>query len=149
MPKVSLFQNRVPQRMRHRRNQGRYSRLEPDEGKLSRPVLRRGDGSNPGSLAGSPQEVVAWLRDDTVHHLKRGKALRGTLTLTSLVYEVSPSSLKADTSAARKDQGPPAAGMATVTEVNLFYPLCKDWGAAKRGRGKERNTPPPSSPVSL
>src|SRR5712691_1826755 len=97
----------------------------------------------------SPQEVVAWLRDDTVHHLKRGKALRGTLTLTSLVYEVSPSSLKADTSAARKDQGPPAAGMATVTEVNLFYPLCKDWGAAKRGRGKERNTPPPSSPVSL
>jgi len=26
--------------------------LELDEGKLSRPVLRRGDGSNPGSLAG-------------------------------------------------------------------------------------------------
>ena len=26
--------------------------LEPDEGKLSRPVLRRGAGSNPGSLAG-------------------------------------------------------------------------------------------------
>jgi insertion element IS1 protein InsB len=27
--------------------------LELDEGKLSRPVLRRGDGSNPGSLAGA------------------------------------------------------------------------------------------------
>jgi hypothetical protein len=26
--------------------------LEPDEGKLSRPVLRRGAGSNPGPLAG-------------------------------------------------------------------------------------------------
>jgi hypothetical protein len=58
MPKVSLCQNRVPRRMRHRRNQGRYSRLEPDEGKLSRPVLRRGDGSNPGSLAGSIQDAV-------------------------------------------------------------------------------------------
>jgi hypothetical protein len=44
--------------MRHKRNQGRYSRLEPDEGKLSRPVLRRGDGSNPGSLAGSLQDAV-------------------------------------------------------------------------------------------
>jgi hypothetical protein len=93
--------------------------------------------------------VVAWLRDDTVNHLKRGKALRGTLTLTYLVYEVSQSSLKADTSAASKDQGTPSDGMATVTEVNLFYPLCKDWGAAKCGRGKERNTPPTSFHLSL
>jgi len=33
----------------------------------------------------SPQEVVAWLRNDMVHHLKRGKALRERLPLTSLV----------------------------------------------------------------
>ena len=24
-----------------------------------------------------------------------------------------------------------------ITEVNLTYPLCKDWGAAESGRGKE------------
>src|SRR5713101_4125736 len=39
--------------------------LEPDEGKLSRPVLRRGSGSNPASLAGTdgPQILrVNWLR---------------------------------------------------------------------------------------
>jgi hypothetical protein len=32
--------------------------LELDEGKPSRPVLRRGDGSNSVSLAGSPQDVM-------------------------------------------------------------------------------------------
>ena len=42
-----------------------------------------------------------------VNPLKRGKALRERLTLTYLVYEVSQSSLKADTSAASKDQGHP------------------------------------------
>jgi hypothetical protein len=84
-----------------------------------------------------------------VNHLKRGKALRETLPLTSLVYEVSQSSRKADTSAASKDQATPDAGMVTVTEVNLFYPLCKDWGAAKRGRGQESNTPPASFRLSL
>src|SRR6266849_376108 len=52
MPKVSLYRNRVPLKLGHKHSQGRYSRLELDEGKLSRPVLRRGDGSNPGSLAG-------------------------------------------------------------------------------------------------
>ena len=30
--------------------------LEPDEGKLSRPVLRRGAGSNPGPLAGDQRQ---------------------------------------------------------------------------------------------
>ena len=58
MPKDLLYQNRVPSTMCHKRIQGRYSMLELDEGKPSRPVLRRGDGSNPGSLAGSLQEVV-------------------------------------------------------------------------------------------
>ena len=96
--------------------------LEPDEGKLSRPVLRRGDGSNPASLAGSPQEAVAWLRNDTVNHLKRGKALRERLTLTYLVCHVSQSNLKSYTSGDSKDQGKPEDGMATVTEVNLSYP---------------------------
>src|SRR5256885_12464417 len=52
MPKVSLCQNRVPSKPGHKPSQGRYSMLEPDEGKLSRPVLRRGDGSNSVSLAG-------------------------------------------------------------------------------------------------
>jgi hypothetical protein len=33
----------------------------------------------------SLQEVVAWLRNDTVNHLKRGKVLRETLPLTYLV----------------------------------------------------------------
>src|SRR5437867_9088398 len=34
MPKVSLYRNRVPLKLGHKHNQGRYSRLEPDEGKL-------------------------------------------------------------------------------------------------------------------
>src|SRR6266702_4986597 len=50
MPKVSLFQNRVLEKLGHKPSQGRYSMLEPDEGKPSRPVLRRGDGSNSVSL---------------------------------------------------------------------------------------------------
>src|SRR5262249_32621676 len=52
MPKVSLCQNRVPLKLGHTHSQGRYSMLELDEGKLSRPVLRRGGGSNSVSLAG-------------------------------------------------------------------------------------------------
>jgi len=39
--------------------------------------------------------------------------------------------------------------VATVAEVNLFSPLSKDWGAAKSGWGKERNTPPVSFRLSL
>ena len=42
-----------------------------------------------------------------MNHLKRGKVLRETLLLTYLVYEVSQTSSKADTSAASKDQGTP------------------------------------------
>jgi hypothetical protein len=34
--------------------------------------------------------------------------------------------------------------VAEVAEVNLFYPLFKDWGAAESGWGKEMNTPPVS-----
>ena len=92
--------------------------------------------------------MVAWLKNDMVHHLKRGQALRERLPLPSLVCEVSQSSLKADTSDASKDQSH-AVGMVTVTEVNLSYPLSKDWGAAKRGRGKEMNTPPTAFCLSL
>ena len=36
-----------------------------------------------------------------------------------------------------------------MAEVNLFYPLSKDWGAAKSGWGKEMNTPPVSFHLSL
>jgi hypothetical protein len=50
MPKVSLYRNRVPLKLGHKHSQGRYSRLEPDEGKLSRPVLRGGGESNLASL---------------------------------------------------------------------------------------------------
>ena len=78
-----------------------------------------------------------------VHHLKRGKALRERLPLTDLVCDVSQSSLKSYTSGESKDQCLPET-VAKVIEVNLFYPLSKDWGAAKRGRGKAMNTPPPS-----
>ena len=70
------------------------------------------------------------------------------LALTYLVYEVSQSSLKSYTSGESKDQCLPETG-AKVTEVNLFYPLSKDWGAAKSGRGKEINTPPVSFCLSL
>ena len=52
MPKDLLYQNRVPSTMCHKRIQGRYSMLELDEGKLSRPVLRRGVRGNSDSLAG-------------------------------------------------------------------------------------------------
>ena len=83
-----------------------------------------------------------------VHHLKRGQALRGTLTLTDLVCDVSQASQKSYTSGESKDQGTPGTG-AKGTEVNLFSPLSKAWGATKSGRGKEMNTPPVSFCLSL
>ena len=52
MPKDLLYQNRVPSTMCHKCIQGRYSMLEPDEGKLSRPVLRGGVRGNSDSLVG-------------------------------------------------------------------------------------------------
>jgi hypothetical protein len=55
MPKDLLYQNRVPLTMCHKRIQGRYSMLELDEGKLSRPVLRRGVRGNSDSLADTRQ----------------------------------------------------------------------------------------------
>ena len=51
MPTDLLYQNRVPSTMCHKRIQGRYSMLELDEGKLSRPVLRRGVRGNSDPLA--------------------------------------------------------------------------------------------------
>src|SRR4029450_2229641 len=58
--------------------------LELDEGKLSRPVLRRGDGSNPGSLAGAGRKG----RQDLARSLPGFKVL-GVLFLG----EVSPAFL--------------------------------------------------------
>ena len=84
-----------------------------------------------------------------VNHLKRGKALRERLTLTDLVCYVSQASLKSHTSDESKDRNNPDGPLAMVTEANLSYPLCKAWGAAKCGRGKERNTPPPAFRLSL
>jgi hypothetical protein len=71
-----------------------------------------------------------------------GKPFGGTLALTDLVYTVSQSSQKADTSAASRDLCP-LVMVAEVAVVNLFYPLSKDWGAAESGWGKE-STPPVS-----
>ena len=84
-----------------------------------------------------------------VHHLKRGKALRERLPLTDLVCSVSQASVKSYTSGERKDHSKSDGPIVVVTEANLSYPLCKAWGAAKSGRGKERNTPPPSFRLSL
>ena len=55
--------------------------LELDEGKLSRPVLRRGDGSNPGSLAGEKKLSKFWtlkeakLVDSLSHRYRKALAL--------------------------------------------------------------------------
>jgi len=76
-----------------------------------------------------------------VNHLKRGKTLRETLPLTSLVSEVSQLSLKAYTSGESKDLGQVYGGQGALG--HLPYPRVKDWGAAERGRGKE--SPPPVS----
>ena len=83
-----------------------------------------------------------------VHHRKRGEALRERLPLTDLVGDVSQASLQSSTSGESRDQGRPET-VAKVTEVNLFYPLSKAWGAAKSGWGKERNPPPPSCCLRL
>ena len=83
-----------------------------------------------------------------VNHLKRGKALRGTLPLTDRVCAVSQARPKSYTSGESKDQCPPETG-AMVTEITLSYPLSTTWGAAKSGRGKEINTPPTSCCWSL
>src|SRR3989442_470550 len=56
-------------RRNHRlRSRGALQRLEPDEGKLSRPVLRGGGGSNAVSLPDVRGEVVAMIvRYETTH----------------------------------------------------------------------------------
>src|SRR5713226_71142 len=84
-----------------------------------------------------------------VNHLKRGQALRERLTLTDLVCDVSQASLKSHTSGESKDHSKSDGPIVVVTEANLSYPLCKAWGAAKSGWGKERNTPPTSFCLSL
>ena len=84
-----------------------------------------------------------------VHHVQRGKALRETLTLTDLVCSVSQARLKSHTSDESKEHSNRGASMAVVTEVNRSCPLGQAWGAAKRGRGKERNTPPTAFRLSL
>jgi hypothetical protein len=73
-----------------------------------------------------------------VNHLKRGKALRGTLTLTDLVCYVSQSSLKSYTSGESKDQGKPAR-MAMPGSQRLTCPtLCAKTGDPQRAEGARR-----------
>jgi hypothetical protein len=96
----------------------------------------------------SLQEVVAWLRHATVHHLQRGKVLRDTLPLTSLVSQGSQPSRTADTSAARQAHGHPLwEGHGDRGEPG--YPVSQVWGAAQRGRDKESNPPSPACRWSL
>src|SRR5262245_19747564 len=62
MPKVSLYRNRVPLKLGHKHSQGRNSRLEPDEGKLSRPVVcpaKAGVFSRRETYQGKSQSPVA------------------------------------------------------------------------------------------
>jgi hypothetical protein len=89
---------------------------------------------------------VAWLRNDRVHHLKRGTTLRETLPLTSLVSAVSPLRLQSSTSGERKDLGEPDGAPGALG--HLSSPRVKDWGAAESGRGKE-STPPVACHVRL
>ena len=76
-----------------------------------------------------------------VHHLKRGKALRGTLALTYLVYDVSQSSLKADTSGESKDQCPPETG-GTGDRGQPVLPSVQRLGSRKErmGQGEKHAT---------
>src|SRR5262249_571201 len=71
MPQDLLYQNRVPLTMCHKRIQGRYSMLELDEGKLSRPVLRRGVRGDSDSLADTA--AARTLRTDTGTALDDGR----------------------------------------------------------------------------
>src|SRR4030095_6352861 len=73
MPKGSLDRNRVPVKLGHKHSQGRYSMLELDEGKPSRPVLRRGDGSNSVSLAGSLGNSPGWKGETLGRGAHRGQ----------------------------------------------------------------------------
>ena len=76
-----------------------------------------------------------------VNHLKRGKALRGTLPLTYLVYDVSQSSPKSDTSAESKDQGQPAT-VAAGDRGQPVLPSVQRLGSRKerKGQGEEHAT---------
>src|SRR5439155_10082215 len=53
MPTRGLYRNRVPYRGTKQGTLGHYSMLELYEGKLSRTVLRRGNGGNSVPLAGA------------------------------------------------------------------------------------------------
>lgn len=89
----------------------------------------------------SPQEVVTWLRNALVHHVKRGTALRGTLPLTHLVFCVSPLSLNAYTSGASKDQGIPVDGWQGDRDAPVF-PSVQRLGSrkARTGPGEQHAT---------
>jgi hypothetical protein len=76
-----------------------------------------------------------------VNHLKRGKALRGTLTLTDLVCDVSQSSLKSETSAESMDQCHPN-GHGNGDRGQPVLPSAQRLGSRKErtGQGEEHAT---------
>ena len=74
-----------------------------------------------------------------VHHLKRGQALRGTLTLTDLVCDVSQASLKSYTSGERKDPCPPAAA-GSASQRSTCFTLGLKPGEPPRADGARRGT---------
>ena len=84
-----------------------------------------------------------------VNHLKRGKALRFNAGPDLPCLPGQPVEPESRLRALRVRTKAIPHGRVMVTEVNLSYPLSKDWGATKSGRGKEMNTPPTSFCLSL
>jgi hypothetical protein len=62
--------------------------LEPDEGKLSRPVLRRGDGSNSVSLAGETERFAFAQGTITIGQRVRTIAREALQSLLKLVEQL-------------------------------------------------------------
>src|SRR5438874_1383271 len=120
MLKGSLDRNRVPVKRGHKRRQGRYSMLELDEGKPARPVLRRGDGRNAVSLAGSPQDVVAGLKHDRVNHLTRAEPYGKTSPWQPL--SAMPASHARNCWSETRVGARAMFCIATALQVNLTYP---------------------------
>ena len=74
------------------------------------------------------------------HHVKRGKALRGTLPLTDRVCEVRQSSLPSPTSGESRDHGQPALLAGPGSQRSTCPPLCAKTGEPQRADGARRGT---------
>ena len=75
-----------------------------------------------------------------VHHLKRGKALRETLTLTDLVCSVSQSSQQSYTSGESTDEGSPVWLDVLASPRSTCLTLGAQTGEPQRAEGARRAT---------